>query len=492
MGRVVLGRSLAYLGLSLALAFAAVALSPAFADPESWSDDLRLTWTDEWSSTSYNNAKNVACDVFGNIHVVWTEVGYYFTDVYYMCRPAGGVDWTLPVSVERWFAHLPAVACDPWGNVHVVWCGPAGEPGCISYREYDGSTWGPIQRLTDFYEPVHPSIAADALGRIHVVWSDTREGNEDIYYKQFDGTSWGAEVRLTDFDKIDRYPAVAVDSQGFVHVAWVRNRNGWELFYKELSDSGWSERIFLEETFCNHPAIAIGPDDGIHLVWDGRGSPGITYEEIYYKERDGSGWSPKVRLTISDASSRYPSVEADVYGNIHVAWFDYRDGNDEIYYCIREGVDWGSAERITDDAALSQFPSIAADSIGSVHLVWWDTRDDSTAEVYYKQRFAPGAGLSVPGTPAGTLCQVEVSPNPARSEVSLAFWLDSQGPASLAVIDIAGRVVWRGSCAPPSQGWNSATWMCRDMRGQRVAPGIYLVRIQAGTSGAVAKVVVTK
>ena len=492
MGRPVSGRLLAYFRLSLVIAFAVMTLAPASAVPQGWSDDLRLTWTEQGSFTSYNNAKNVACDVFGNVHVVWTEVDYYFSDVYYMCRPAGEVDWTQPVIVEGWVAHLPAVACDPWGNVHVVWCGPSYEPGCISYREYDGSTWGPIQRLTDFhYEVFHPSIAADAWGRVHVVWSDPRDGNEEIYYRQFDGTSWGSEERLTDYYKIDRYPAVAVDSEGAVHVVWVRNRDGWQLFYKELSDSGWGPNTMLEPMFCNHPAIAIGPDDGIHLAWDGEG-PGIIYDEVYYKERDESGWNPKVRLTVTDATSRYPSVEADVYGNVHVAWFDLRDGNDEIYYCIREGDEWGSAERITDDPALSQFPSIAADSIGSVHLVWWDTRDDSTAELYYKQRYAPGAGLAVPGTPAGSLCRVEASPNPARSEVRLAFWLASPSSVSLAVIDITGRVVWRGSSASPDPGWSSATWKCRDMRGQRVAPGIYMVRVRAGTSSAVAKVVVAE
>jgi hypothetical protein len=333
-------------------------------------------------------------------------------------------------------------------------------------------------------------VACDVFGNVHVVWTEVGYYFSDVYYMR--KPAGGSDVRLTDYYKIDRYPAVAVDSQGFVHVVWVRNRDGWQLFYKELSDSGWGPQTMLEPTFCNHPAIAVGPDDAIHLVWDGRGSSGITYTEIYYKERDESGWNPKVRLTVSDATSRYPSVETDVYGNIHVAWFDLRDGNDEIYYCIREGGAWGPAERITDDPAFSQLPSIATDSMGSVHLVWWDTRDDSTAELYYKQRYAPGAGLTAPDTPPSIACKVEVSPNPARSEVRLAYWLASPDPASLVVVDIAGRVVWRASCASFSQGWKSATWMCRDMMGQRVAPGIYLVRVQGGTSGTAAKIVVIK
>jgi len=475
------------LGLSLVLTCVAmVPWSPSFADPPGWSDDFRLTWTEDGSSTAYNNGNKVVCDIFGNAHVVWTESGYYDSYTYYMCKLAGGEAWTQPVCVDCDYSYFPALACDPWGNVHVAFC--RGFVSDIYYRKYDGTSWYPIQNLTDEGHPSwDPSIAADALGRLHVVWSDERDGNEEIYYTQFDGASWGPNVRLTASEKIDRYAAVAADSKGVVHVVWVRNAGGWPLYYKRLDQSGWSPDTLLAPSFCNHPAIAVGPDDAVHVVWDG------TDAEIYYKRRDQSGWSPKVRLTSLSGVSRYPSVAADASGNVHVSWFDNYDGNDEIYYCAREGTTWGPLERLTEDPGLSQFPAVAADGRGSVHLVWCDMRDPaSDYEIYYKQRYAPGAGLTMSDVPVATPCKLMVSPNPARSEVELGFWLSSPGSASLAVIDIPGRIVWRGSCASARQGWNSANWTCHDTSGNPVAPGIYLARIHAGGSSSTAKIVVVE
>ena len=493
------GKCMVKLGLSLAIVCVTLLTwTPTFADPGCWSDDLRLTWTERSASTGSNSARKVACDAFGNIHVVWSEIDYQdpFNYIYYICKPAGGADWTEPVSILSGIEmHLPALACDPWGNVHVVAAygvGGGGEEMSILYRKYDGTSWGPTQSLgDDTYDSWNPAIAADGLGKLHVVWTDNRDGNEEIYYKQFDG-AWGPDVRLTNAAQISRYPAIAVDSQNVVHVVWVDNRySGWVLCYKNLSQSGWSPDTVLEQHYCNHPAIAVGPDDALHVVRDGS-APEIPSDEIFYKERNASGWTPEVQLSFSGGISRYPTVEADADGNVHVAWFDC-DGNDEIYYCLREGTTWCPAEQLTNDPGLSQFPSFAADGQGNIHLLWCDTRDTvPDAELYYKQRYSPSAGLLLPDTPVAALCQVKVLPNPARSEVNLGFRLASAGPVSIVVTDVSGRVVWHGSCASPSEGWNSQTWTCRDTSGHRVAPGIYLARIQAAAGASVAKIVVTK
>lgn len=343
------------LGLSLVLAWAAIrAWVPASADPEGWSDDLRLTWTELYCCLEYNNAKKLACDGFDNVHVMWGETDFQsgFNDIYYICKPAGGTAWNEPVRVGQGIeASLPASACDPSGNVHVVWCDGFGVGYWMSirYRKHDGASWGPIQSLNDdAYDSWNPAIAADGWGRVHVVWADFRDGNEEVYYKQFDGTSWGPDVRLTNAPQYSRFPSIAVDSQGVVHVVWVDNRyGGWVLCHKRLNQSGWSPDTVLAPSYCNHSAIAVGPDDAVHVVWDG------TPDEVYYKQRDGSGWGPTVQLTSAAGVSRYPSVAADVSGNVHVAWFDDCDGNDEIYCRIREGTTWGPAERLTDAAGTS-------------------------------------------------------------------------------------------------------------------------------------------
>ena len=478
--------------LSLVVACAALALpAPGFTDPQGWSDDLRLTWTQPIARMSYNNANSVACDIFGNVHVVWTEEGDFYWYPYYVCRRAGGTDWTQPLclSGDLCFSFYPAVACDPWGNVHVVWCNYDMGPD-IYYRKYDGASWGPIQRLTnDGYESWSPSIAADGTGRVHVAWYDLRDGNEEIYYKQFDGVTWGPDERLTSAAKISWYPAIAADTEGKVHVVWGDFRGSiWRIWYKRLDEASWSPDTALTVGSADHPAIAVGGDDTVHLVWvDQRNAN----HEIYYKRLDASGWGGDLRLTATPGYSYNPSVAVDVEGNVHVAWYDNSDGDEEIYYRMCDGAGWGPIERLTNANGMSQFPSIATDDRGSVHLAWMDQRDGNI-ELYYKQRYDPASGLSVPDMPVGAPCLVRVSPNPARSEVRLDFWQASAGPTSLVVADIAGRVVWRDEAALVSPGWHSVTWTCRDSGGLAVAPGIYLTRIQAGTGISRVKLVLTR
>jgi hypothetical protein len=130
-------------------------------------------------------------------------------------------------------------------------------------------------------------------------------------------------------------------------------------------------------------AWAIAADgDNLHVVWyDNRDGN----DEIYYKRSADGGvsWGSDTRLTINNAASQIPSVA--VTGSIvHITWADLRDGNNEIYYkrSTDGGTTWGSDIRLTTDAAISILPSLAV-SGAAVHVVWRDSRDGNQ-EIYYK------------------------------------------------------------------------------------------------------------
>jgi hypothetical protein len=126
---------------------------------------------------------------------------------------------------------------------------------------------------------------------------------------------------------------------------------------------------------------AIGND--LHVVWyDNRDGN----SEIYYKHSTdgGSGWGSDTRLTNDVASSHDPSVSASGSA-VHVVWTDTRDGNNEIYYkrSIDGGMSWGVDARLTNNALYSSDPSSSVtDSV--IHVVWGDNRDGNW-EVYYKR-----------------------------------------------------------------------------------------------------------
>jgi hypothetical protein len=71
------------------------------------------------------------------------------------------------------------------------------------------------------------------------------------------------------------------------------------------------------------------------------------------------------------------------------------------------------------------------------------------------------------------------APNPARGRVSFALRIRDQGPISVAVFDLSGRMVkgWTGLAGAGEQ--RTLTWDFRDAAGRRVPAGRYVVRLSA-------------
>jgi len=81
------------------------------------------------------------------------------------------------------------------------------------------------------------------------------------------------------------------------------------------------------------------------------------------------------------------------------------------------------------------------------------------------------------------------APNPFRRSTSLRFALPHDARTSLKVYDVAGRLVRTLVDADLPAGRHDAAWDGRDGEGRRTASGVYLLRMQAGTFGAVRKLV---
>ncbi|MBZ0202300.1 MAG: T9SS type A sorting domain-containing protein [Ignavibacteria bacterium] len=130
----------------------------------------------------------------------------------------------------------------------------------------------------------------------------------------------------------------------------------------------------------------------VHTVWiDDRDGN----NEIYYRRSTdlGLNWGAETRLTNNSSSSYNPSVSVSG-SNVHVTWYDLRDGNNEIYYkrSTDGGITWGADNRLTYNTSLSYDPcSTVSGSI--IHVVWTDTRDNNK-EIYYKRSTDNGVSWS--------------------------------------------------------------------------------------------------
>jgi hypothetical protein len=435
-----------------------------------WSPDVRLT-----NNAALSQYPSVCKDGNSDLHVVWQDNRDGNTEIYYKKyeAPAWGADTRLtsdPGNSER-----PSVGVDTGGRVHVVWQDDRDGNYEIYHKLHNGSAWGADVRVTTAPgSSCGPFITPDDSMNIHLVWYDNRNGTNEIYYNKYVGTSWYYDRRLTDAEGNSLNPSLAANPAGDLSLVWQDNRDGnYEIYRKWYSNiplppptvtsivpsSGISDEIVditevsgsnfvegadvvlhmagepdvvAEDVIVESPSgitcrlalynaspgywdVVVRNPDGqfgelasgfwvlpsvwyaeerlthqsdesntsksnvrcvtadsqgnVHMVWFDERDGG---REIYYKKHSGDSWGPDTRISSSGDAAEYPAICADTADRIHVVWSDHRDGEWEIYCRCNDGSGWGAEQRLDSGGGWTQFPSIAADDLGGVHLVWQD------------------------------------------------------------------------------------------------------------------------
>jgi flagellar hook assembly protein FlgD len=80
-------------------------------------------------------------------------------------------------------------------------------------------------------------------------------------------------------------------------------------------------------------------------------------------------------------------------------------------------------------------------------------------------------------------------PNPSLGSVSFSFEMAKQGPASIRVYDVAGRLVKTLMSGTAEAGPHDIVWNATDDGGRRVGAGVYFYRMDAGSWRSQRKVV---
>jgi hypothetical protein len=262
--------------------------------------------------------------------------------------------------------------------------------------------WQPDVRLTNnpavSYSGANNAQSVTANGdAVHVTWHDNRDANEEIYYKHSTdgGINWGTDIRLTDNSATSWNPSISATGQ-VVHIIWEDRRDGnSEIYYKRSSDGGLSwgtdSRLTNDPSSSFEPVIASSEQE-VHVVWyDYRNGDA----EIYYKRSTDAGvtWQGDVRLTNDGANSISPSITvSDQF--VYVVWYDLRDGSKQIYFkrSTDKGVSWGADTRLTNNGVDSMFPTVSV--FGQVVHVTWEDQRDGNQEIYYKRSTDGGSGWS--------------------------------------------------------------------------------------------------
>lgn len=202
----------------------------------------------------------------GRVYAVWTDAGGGDTDI--VMRVHDGMSWGAITEVSQDAANEPQDEPDisyDAGKLHIVWQGIQGADKDIFHRSWDGSAFSGIQEISidsgvEFQDI--PSVAAE-FGKVHTVWADRGDNDWDIVYRQFDGSSWlPIEAVSADAGTENQWnPYIATDN-GVVHVVWEDQGDGdQDIFYRKGFEA---------------PPVDSQPPEVIDVFIDGQ--PSQTYQ----------------------------------------------------------------------------------------------------------------------------------------------------------------------------------------------------------------------
>lgn len=153
-------------------------------------------WTTVYNPVSYQqDDPSLTMDSGGRLFAAWagTDSGNTNPQIKYSIMPPGG-GWsamqhvgTEPSAPQRY----PAAAADAVGKVYVLWSGSDTVNSAINLKggEYDGSTWKPIDKLTDEVtgQQLYPALR----------WAGWRNngGSIDVLWNSYDGAASTSALR---------------------------------------------------------------------------------------------------------------------------------------------------------------------------------------------------------------------------------------------------------------------------------------------------------
>jgi hypothetical protein len=405
--------------------------------------------------------------------------------------PAGGIN----VGAPPLYPTAPRVCADGQGGVIVAWNQPsptdAGDVYACRFDASGVSVWGstPMPVCVATGNQREPRVAPDGGGGVIVVWQDSRDlfGGTVLYAGRLNSTGqrvWNATgIPLGTTTGLVAQPAQLVaDASGGVFLSW--SETGGDVSLAHLVPSGdmdWSIPLGPESAIPD-ACIATDGQGGLLAAWsDDGGSPGESDLFLRRLQADGSappGWIGPELLCDAPGAQSSPRLTHDESGGAYLLWNDDRSGGIEIFatHVGNSGAPepgWpANGQRVCSAPGWRSVKGLARDGTGGAIALWEDQRDIPT-EVLYAHRLGPGGLLDAPGSGATvTAFAIErVAPNPSTGPLSVRVALPDDGPASLELIDLAGRVLVRRAVV----GRGSQTVSLA--AGTGIHPGMYVVRL---------------
>ncbi len=233
-------------------------------------------------------------------------------------------------------------------------------------------------------------MVKDDAGTLHAVYYD----NGIIHsFSNDDAQTWSFPLRITD---IGRNPAIAVGSDDELHLVYkLGGTTAYDIVHRSY-DGTWSEETTVyssPQVPVSRPAMAVDSAGDLHCVWQRSGYGATPNSEVWYCKRTAGNWDAAMNVSNTYGSSEYPTLAIGADDNIHVFWKDSGENISNpkmvLYRKYTAGSGWDTgytnvSNTLGNDSSATMDPCAAVDSMNDVHLVWKDYQPGNR-EIFYKK-----------------------------------------------------------------------------------------------------------
>lgn len=424
---------------------------------------------------------------------------------------------------------------DELGYIHISIL----SPGIRYYRSTDAaSTWSSAIILNSGTPTgVDKNWTFNKKNRIYVAWvaynSATSEWRMRIAKSNDRGLTFTPQVEVNDGNSFT-YRQWAVPREDpkdsnivYVSMNWDRRNFGtgytppWQVFVAKSTNGGsnWLTNVALPDTgrtpqligqtpYSITTTMAVSPiHNDVYVAWvDQHQITGGKLNVFFSRSTNGgASFEPRVKIPqVPNPDTSYhfqPWIECDVYGTIHLIWYDTRgflatstSGRKGTYYTYstNRGVTWAPEERASDttdqySGFIGHYQSFTTDST-RIYATWTDRRNGTT-HVYYSWRPLPTipTGVQNNNNIAGTFKLNQNYPNPFNPLTTIVYEVPKSSRVTLKVYDGLGREIKTLVSGIQNAGKYEVVWDAVDN-----PSGVYFYKMTAGDFAQTKKMILVK
>ena len=373
--------------------------------------------------------------------------------------------------------HSPKLAGDGAGGVFVAWEDSTESTGFEIHAQRVNALmqrmWSGGVAVTDFVEGDQTDVAllADGANGAFISWSDARDGERRIFAVHLDGSGqvvapWPEGGLATNTGPgSQRAPCMVQDATGGFFLSW----NAGPTHATHLTGTGAPAPGWTSPGVALCSGICGDIYNGTYLTDDGLGGAIAVWDEIRMFPNGADPEQSFAARLVTDgpvaALASLISADAGVDG-VRIVWqlsepasFETQRSED------RAGGGWsrlGSATTDGSGRAVIEDRDVRGGTRYGYRLI----QVELGRPVVLAQEW-----ILVPA--AGELRIAEVRPNPATGAVSLALWLGDSSPATIMMLDVAGRRVMMRRL----EGLAAGSHTVRIDESAALSPGIYTIRL---------------